>query len=91
VRSLLRKAGAPVPRRRGEEDTAGPLRAAGITSRELEVLRLLALGLPNKEIATRLYLSPRTVERHIANLEAKTGVAHRSELVAFAARSLSAR
>jgi DNA-binding CsgD family transcriptional regulator/tetratricopeptide (TPR) repeat protein len=89
-RSLLRKAGSPVPRRRGEEDAPGPLRAAGITSRELEVLRLLALGLPNKEIATRLYLSPRTVERHIANIEVKAGVAHRSELVAFAARTLRA-
>lgn len=87
-RSLLRKAGAAVPRRRGHEELPGPLQAAGVTSRELEVLRLLALGLPNKEIAALLYLSPRTVERHIANIEAKTGVAHRSELVALAARTL---
>jgi DNA-binding CsgD family transcriptional regulator len=87
-RSLLRKAGAAVPRRRGHEELPGPLRAVGVTSRELEVLRLLATGLPNKEIAARLYLSPRTVERHIANIEAKAGIAHRSELVAFAARTL---
>jgi DNA-binding CsgD family transcriptional regulator/tetratricopeptide (TPR) repeat protein len=87
-RSLLRKAGAAVPRRQGHEELPGPLRAVGVTSRELEVLRLLATGLPNKEIAARLYLSPRTVERHIANIEAKAGIAHRSELVAFAARAL---
>lgn len=89
-RSLLRRAGAPVPRRRGEEAVPAALRALGVTARELEVLRLLALGLSNKEIASRLYLSPRTVERHAANLSAKTGVGRRSELVAYAARSVGA-
>ena len=86
-RSLLRKAGAPVPRRRGEEAAPGALRALAITDREMEVLRLLAEGLSNKEIAARLYLSPRTVERHIANLTAKAGVERRAQLVAFAARA----
>lgn len=87
-RSLLRKAGAPVPRRRGGTDVPGELRALGVTSREFEVLRLLAAGLPNKEIAAGLYLSPRTVERHLENLTVKTGAARRSELVAYAARTL---
>ncbi|MDP9022314.1 MAG: LuxR C-terminal-related transcriptional regulator, partial [Actinomycetota bacterium] len=87
-RSLLRKAGAAVPRRRGDKEVPGELRALGVTSREWEVLRLLAMGLPNKEIATRLYVSPRTVERHVANLAVKTGVGRRSELVAYAARTL---
>ncbi|MDQ3980848.1 MAG: AAA family ATPase [Actinomycetota bacterium] len=87
-RSLLRKAGAPVPRRRGDTDVPGELRALGVTSRELEVLRLLAVGLPNKEIAARLYLSPRTVERHLENLSVKTGATRRSELVAYAARTV---
>jgi DNA-binding CsgD family transcriptional regulator len=86
-RSLLRKAGAPVPRRRGEEATPAALRGLGITARESEVLGLLADGLSNKEIAARLYLSPRTVERHVANLAAKAGVERRSQLVAFAART----
>jgi DNA-binding CsgD family transcriptional regulator/tetratricopeptide (TPR) repeat protein len=88
-RSLLRKAGAPVPRQRMEE-TALPaaLRQLGITARELEVLRLLGDGLSNKDIGARLYLSPRTVERHIASLTAKAGVARRAELVAFAARAV---
>lgn len=88
-RSLLRKAGAPVPRRRGAEATPGSLGAFGVTSREVEVLRLLADGLSNQEIAARLYLSPRTVERHVANLSAKVGVERRTQLVAFAARMAS--
>jgi DNA-binding CsgD family transcriptional regulator len=88
-RSLLRKAGAPAPRRRAAADVPAALQPLGITERELEVLRLLAEGLPNKEIGRRLYLSPRTVERHIANLTVKAGLERRAELVAFAARSLA--
>ncbi len=87
-RSILRKAGAAVPRHRGETGVPGELRALGVTSRELEVLRLLAVGLPNREIAGRLYLSHRTVERHVANLAAKTGAARRAQLVAYAARAV---
>lgn len=89
-RSLLRKAGAPVPRRRGKAEAPPALRALGVTTREIEVLRLLGEGLSNKEIAGRLYLSPRTVERHVANLADKAGVERRSQLVAFAARAAPA-
>ena len=85
-RSLLRKAGVAIPRRRGEEDVPPVLRALGITAREVEVLRLLAEGLANRDIGGRLYLSPRTVERHVANISAKAGVQRRAELVSFAAR-----
>ncbi|HET9444154.1 MAG TPA: LuxR C-terminal-related transcriptional regulator, partial [Acidimicrobiales bacterium] len=87
-RSLLRRAGAPVPRRGGAPPTPTGLRSLGVTAREAEVLVLLADGLPNREIAARLYLSPRTVERHVANLTVKAGVRARSELIAFAARAL---
>jgi DNA-binding CsgD family transcriptional regulator len=88
-RSLLRRAGAPVPRhRRPAADLPPALAATGITPRESEVLALLAQARSTKEIAARLYLSPKTVERHIANLAAKVGVEGRSELVAFAARHL---
>lgn len=86
-RSLLRRAGAPVPRRGKGSGIPTGLRSLGVTAREAEVLTLLAEGLPNREIAERLYLSPRTVERHIANLTVKAGVRRRSELIAFAARS----
>lgn len=87
-RSLLRKAGAPVPRRRsGTDAVPTSLRAVGVTAREVEVLRLLAEGLSNREIGAHLFLSPRTVERHVANLATKAGVERRSQLVAFAFRT----
>jgi DNA-binding CsgD family transcriptional regulator len=89
-RSLLAKAGSPVPRRRGESSSVpASLRQIGVTDREHEVLTLLAEGLANKEIAGRLFMSPRTVERHIANVTVKAGLRTRSELVAFAARNAS--
>jgi DNA-binding CsgD family transcriptional regulator/tetratricopeptide (TPR) repeat protein len=90
ARSLLQKAGAPMPRRRQDDQVPPGLREFGVTRRELEVLTLLADGLANKEIAARLYMSPRTVERHVANLTTKTGLRTRSELIAFAARKAPA-
>lgn len=65
---------------------ATPDDALGLTEREAEVLRLLAQGLSNKEIAAVLWLSDRTVERHITSLYRKIGVARRSEATAFALR-----
>lgn len=62
---------------------SGPL---ALTHREVEVLGLLAQGLSNKEIAGVLWLSDRTVERHITSLYRKIGVARRSEATAFALR-----
>jgi two-component system response regulator NreC len=55
-----------------------------LTERELEVLRLLALGHTNAEIANRMYISARTVETHRANLQAKLGISGRPELVRYA-------
>jgi DNA-binding CsgD family transcriptional regulator len=84
-RSLLAEAGAPVPRRgRGDSVVPPPLRALGVTSRELDVLRLVAQGLSNREIADRLVLSPKTVERHLSSLFDRTGVRNRAALAAFA-------
>ena len=45
-----------------------------MTERETEVLRLAARGLGNREIADRMFLSPRTVEKHVERLLAKTGL-----------------
>ena len=85
-RSLLTRAGDPtVRRRKAPEGLSEDLAALGVTRRELDVLQLLADGRPTREIAERLYLSPKTVERHIANLATKAGVAGRAQLVAFAA------
>lgn len=61
--------------------------AAGLTDRELAVLRLLADGLHNKQIAMRLGISARTVERHCDNIYAKLGVGSRTEA---AVRAISA-
>ena len=55
-----------------------------LSTRELEVLRLIALGYTNSEIATRLYLSVRTVESHRAHIQQKTGRTTRAALVAYA-------
>jgi DNA-binding CsgD family transcriptional regulator len=63
-----------------------PDRAPSLTARELEVLRLLAGGASNQEIAGSLVLSVRTVERHIANIYAKAGLHGRAEAAAFAIR-----
>jgi DNA-binding CsgD family transcriptional regulator len=79
-RDLLKRAGAPTRRGRGDSPVPGALRAAGVTSREMDVLGLVSAGLTNAEIAGRLYLSPRTVETHVASLLAKLGAADRGQL-----------
>jgi DNA-binding CsgD family transcriptional regulator len=56
----------------------------GVSTREADVLRLVAEGLANKEIASRLYLSPRTIEKHVESLLRKTGARSRTQLVALA-------
>ena len=58
--------------------------AHGLSPRELEVLRRVAGGKTNKEIATELVLSERTVERHVSNIFAKLGVSKRAAATAFA-------
>jgi len=54
-----------------------------VTDRELDVLRLVAGGSTNAEVAARLHLSVRTVETHVSNLLAKTGAADRGGLAAW--------
>jgi DNA-binding CsgD family transcriptional regulator len=54
----------------------------GLTAQELRVARLVASGLSNREAAAQLYLSPRTVEYHLASVYAKLGVKHRHQLAA---------
>jgi DNA-binding CsgD family transcriptional regulator len=57
-----------------------PWASDGVSDREADVLRLVIEGLPNKQIATALRLSPRTVEKHVENLLRKTGARSRTEL-----------
>jgi two-component system response regulator NreC len=56
----------------------------GLSERELEVLRMIALGHTNAEIAEQLFLSVRTVETHRAHIQQKLSLASRSELVRYA-------
>lgn len=70
--------------RRGPQ-RAARANAAGLTSRELEVLHLLSGGLTNAEIADQLTLSPRTAERHVSAVLGKLGVAGRKQAVRRAA------
>jgi ATP/maltotriose-dependent transcriptional regulator MalT len=60
--------------------------SAGLTSRELEVLRLVATGLSNPMIGERLFVSEHTVHRHLANIFSKLSVSSRAAAVAQAAR-----
>lgn len=90
-RALLRSTGLRIAQRRtGVAGIPQPLRSAGVTVREYEVLRFLADRLGNREIADRLHLSPRTVEGHISSLIAKTGLPNRLALSKLATTAISA-
>jgi DNA-binding CsgD family transcriptional regulator len=86
-KASLRRVGAPVPRRgRGESPVPGELQELGVTSREMDVLRLVGERLSNRDIGARLYLSPRTIEDHVASLKYKLSAGTRRELVDHARR-----
>jgi len=60
-----------------------------VTSRETDVLKLVVDGRSTKEIAAALYLSPKTVERHLTSLFTRTGVRNRKELAQLGDAHLS--
>jgi len=78
VSAVMRAAGHSISRKR-----AWP---AGLTTREVEVLRLVARGLSQKEIAARLVISPKTVSNHIERVYTKIGVTNRAMAGLFAVR-----
>ena len=85
-RGILRRAGERVPRAgRGTPQVPPDMRRLGVTSREMDVFVLVGRGMSNAQIAAELYISPKTVETHVASLIAKTGKSGRRELVALAA------
>jgi DNA-binding NarL/FixJ family response regulator len=63
---------------------AAPARPHGLTPRELEVLRLVASGKTNRDIAAELFVSEKTVDRHVSNILTKLDVASRTAAAAFA-------
>ena len=94
ARDALHELGAAHEERRAEallkeleRDGIGTVpRPGGLTPRELEVLRLLAEGLSNHEIAQRLVVSEFTIKRHVANILNKLDVPSRAAAVAYAGR-----
>ena len=76
--ALLRSLGQPV--------RSGTRNAGVLTNREQEVLRLVALGLSNPEIAGRLFISRKTAAHHVSSILMKLGLTKRGELIAYATR-----
>ncbi len=68
----------------GPGGLGGNTDSQGLTKRELEVLRLLSAGETNREIATSLVVSVRTVDRHVSNIYAKLGVSSRAAATSYA-------
>ncbi len=84
IRRSLRELGArSVPRGMRATTRANP---HGLTPRETEVLSLLAEGLPNAEISSRLFISERTVEHHVSSVLSKIGASSRTAAAREAAR-----
>lgn len=79
LRKLGRRVPLGVPGQRNSRNAVG---AAALTRRETEIARLVTQGLTSRQIATKLYLSPRTVEHYIASIRAKFGVTTRAGIVA---------
>ena len=71
----------------GSSAAAGDASESKLSAREIEVLRLVAEGLSDKEIAERLFLSGHTVHRHISNIRTKLGLPSRAAAVAWVAKS----
>jgi LuxR family maltose regulon positive regulatory protein len=88
TRRVLAAFDAPPPKQLTVAASHGTAGATGagqaLTTREVEILRLIAAGLRNQEIADHLSISAATVKRHIANAYGKLGAAHRTEALARA-------
>jgi DNA-binding NarL/FixJ family response regulator len=73
-----------------EERSSSPITASpptypdGLTAREVEVLRVVAQGLTNEQVAERLVISPRTVDTHLTSIYSKIGVSSRSAATRYA-------
>ncbi|NUT33266.1 MAG: helix-turn-helix transcriptional regulator, partial [Hamadaea sp.] len=74
VRAELRAAGEPI--------AARPVDAsAALTAQQLQIAQLVAAGATNREVATRLFISTRTVDHHMRNIFSRLGIRSRTELV----------
>ncbi|HEX6675510.1 MAG TPA: response regulator transcription factor [Actinomycetes bacterium] len=86
ARTVLARLGAvpDLARLEGLAHGDAPARAHGLTSRELQVLRLLATGKTNRTIAAELFVVEKTVDRHVSNIFVKLGVSSRAAATAYA-------
>jgi DNA-binding CsgD family transcriptional regulator/predicted negative regulator of RcsB-dependent stress response len=83
-------AAAALMRSLGARGRAGPRSLGSLSRRETEVLRLLGEGMSNREIAERLFISPKTAEHHVSRIYAKLGLKSRAEAAGYAVRYLGA-
>jgi DNA-binding CsgD family transcriptional regulator len=83
-RLVVREVPVPMPANGPFVVNAASVERLGVTPRELEILRLIADGLSNREIAERLYVSENTVKTHSANLFAKLNARRRTQAVQIA-------
>ena len=83
-RARIRLAGDDASEGQASGDPGAGGGELGLTERELEVLRLVAAGRSNREIAAELFISPKTASVHVSNILGKLGVASRGEAAARA-------
>jgi LuxR family transcriptional regulator, maltose regulon positive regulatory protein len=86
ARAILARIGARSPEKSAARPSQVPHADSPLTSREVHVLRLVAEGASDREIAQRLHLSPHTVHRHVANILTKLNLPSRAAAVAHASR-----
>jgi DNA-binding CsgD family transcriptional regulator len=84
ARQLFDSLGVRLDARDSQPVAGPPALPAGLTAREAEVLRLVAAGRTNKEVAIVLFLSDKTIARHLSNIFTKAGVSTRAAATAFA-------
>jgi len=84
ARQLFDGLGVHLDARVGRAPVGSPALPGGLSAREAEVLRLVAAGHTNKEVAAALFLSDKTVARHLSNIFTKVGVSSRAAATAYA-------
>jgi DNA-binding NarL/FixJ family response regulator len=82
ARATFRELGARSDERRLDDRVGAASLTAGLSAREVQVLRLVAAGLTNRAIADQLVISERTVDRHVSNIFAKLDVSSRAAATA---------
>ena len=85
MRPLMERAAA-LREQAGSQPAKAPEYPDGLSQREVEVLRLVAAGKSNQDIANELFISIHTVVRHVSNIFSKTGSANRTEAATYATR-----